>query len=324
MGLTKKRLGRTGLYVTEMGLGTYQITGEFGVHFDEAKRMLDFALNAGVNFIDTAQMYGYGEAEALTGQALRRHAGKTVYISDKLGYADRGVARDLELKAYRDPVSLKRMIKHSFWLLQRDHVEIFMIHEPTIKDWWGFDDQTGDAVVMSVLEELKKEGVIGGIGLGGWPSAPLAKLCDTGRFDVVLNAGGQNIFNRPMFDSELMGVCAKHDIGVIVGAVLLQGSLEDALINFKPKIAERLKNDQNPYNQLLGVKLGMLYGLCKQSGIPILDLSLRYALSFDGIHCHVSGARMEAHVRQNLEISEKGPLPKDVIEKIIEISNVTL
>ena len=46
---------------------------------------------------------------------------ENIYISDKVGYADRGVARNLEQAAYHDPVALKRMIKHSFWLLQRDY-----------------------------------------------------------------------------------------------------------------------------------------------------------------------------------------------------------
>ena len=78
MFLHHKRLGRTGLYVTAMGLGAYQLTGEFGVHYDEARKILDYALNSGVNYIDTAQMYGFGEGEELVGQALRRHSGKNI------------------------------------------------------------------------------------------------------------------------------------------------------------------------------------------------------------------------------------------------------
>ena len=323
MFLKHKRLGRTGLYVTAMGLGAYQLTGEFGVHYDEARKILDYALNSGVNYIDTAQMYGFGESEELVGRALRRHSGKNIYISDKVGYADRSVARNLEQAAYRDPVALKRMIKHSFWLLQRDYVEIFMIHEPDLADWWGIDYKTGDSVILDVLEELKKEGVIGNIGLGCWHSSTLAQLCDTGRFDVALNAGGITLFHRPMFDVGLVEVCAKHDVGVIVGGVLQQGFAGE-LIAMQPQIAEAYKNDENPDVKLRGAKLAKLYDLCNQSGIPILDLSLRYVLSFEGIHCHIPGARLEAHIKQNIEISRKGPLPPDVVEEIIKISTLTL
>jgi len=323
MDLPKKRLGRTGLYVTAVGMGTYQMTGEFGVHYDEARKILDYALNSGVNYVDTAQMYGFGECEGLVGQALRRHSGKTVYVSDKAGYADRGITKNLDLAAYQDPVALKRMIKHSFWLLQRDYVEVFMIHEPALENWWHFDYETGDSAATAVLEDLKKEGVIGAIGLGCWQSAVLAKLCDTGRFDVILNAGGITLFDRKMFDTGLMDICAKHDAGVVVGGVLQQGRAGE-LFSIQPDAAASLLNSDDPGERLRGKKLSALYDLCNQSGIPILDLSLRYALSFDGIHCHIPGARLESHVRQNIEISGKGPLPKDVADKIIEISKITL
>lgn len=323
MDLPKKRLGRTNLDVTAMGLGTYQITGEFGVHYGEARKILDFALDSGINFIDTAQMYGFGESEELVGQALRRHPGKTVYISDKLGYADRSVSRNLEEAAYQDPVALKRMVKHSLWLLQRDYVEIFMIHEPARDNWWKIDLDTGDSVALCVLEELKKEGVVKNIGLGCWISPVLARLCATGRFDVVLNAGGITLFHRQMFDVGLLDVCAEHDVGVIVGGVLQQGFAGE-LIAIQPQVSEAYKNDANPDVRLRGAKLEKLYDLCERSGIPILELSLRYVLSFDGIHCHIPGARLEEHVRQNLEMSKKGALPPDVVAEIVKISMLTL
>ena len=122
-----------------------------------------------------------------------------------------------------------------------------------------------------------------------------------------------------MFDSGLIDVCKKNDMGVIIGGVLNQG-FADELINIRPDAANQMKNDPNPDAALRGIKLGLLYDLCAQSGIPILDLSMRYALSFDEIHCHIPGARFETHVKQNIEISRKGSLPKDVVEQIVNIS----
>lgn len=65
MDINKRLLGRTGLYVTEIGLGGYQFTGEFGVHYNETEKILDYALNHSINYVDTAEMYGFGESEAL-------------------------------------------------------------------------------------------------------------------------------------------------------------------------------------------------------------------------------------------------------------------
>jgi aryl-alcohol dehydrogenase-like predicted oxidoreductase len=320
MEIERRRLGRTGLLVTEMGLGCYQLTGEFGVHWGEADKILDFALSSGINYVDTAQMYGFGESEELVGRALRRHAGRKVHIGDKVGYLDRTVARAGGDEGYRDPVALKRAIKHSLWLLQRDFMDVFMIHEPDRDPWWQMDYATGDAVVTEVLEELKKEGAIGAIGLGGWDSEVLARLCDTGRFDVALNAGGITLFDRPMFRS-LVPAAKKRDVGVVVGGVLGQGfSME--WLNKDIAFAQRLIDGDDAKKQKRGRKLLKLYAISDGAGIPMLELALRYALSFPEIHCHIPGARCEAHVQENLAISMKGPLPADVTEAVIAVSEI--
>lgn len=203
------------------------------------------------------------------GQALKRHAGKEVYISDKIGYIDRGVTRAGGDKGYQDIVTLKRMIKHSMWLLQKDFVDIFMIHEPKVKDWWQLDYDTGDAVVTTVLEELKKEGVIGAIGLGCRDSEILARLCNTSRFDVALNAGGINLFDRPMFRS-LISVAQKHNVGIVVDGVLGQGFAME-LLNKDRAYAQKLIEGDDEKLQVRGRKLLKLYNISDGAGIPMLE-----------------------------------------------------
>lgn len=70
--LPRRRLGRTGFQVSEIGLGTYQITGDFNVPRTEALSLLDHVITSGVNYFDTAPMYGSGESEELIGRALDR------------------------------------------------------------------------------------------------------------------------------------------------------------------------------------------------------------------------------------------------------------
>ena len=71
--MKKRRLGKTELEVTELGLGCFQFTIEFAVEQETANAVLDTALTNGINYFDTAAMYGYGESEELLGRALRRH-----------------------------------------------------------------------------------------------------------------------------------------------------------------------------------------------------------------------------------------------------------
>src|ERR1700753_3876878 len=127
--LETRRLGRTGLQVTALGLGCFQLTGEFQVPRSEAHAILDLACAAGINLVDTAPMYGFGESEELVGRALQRHTHWRPIVSSKIGWLDRTVVRNVET-AYRDESCLRRAIEHSLWLLRLEHVPIFMIHEP--------------------------------------------------------------------------------------------------------------------------------------------------------------------------------------------------
>ena len=145
-----RRLGRTNLQVSELALGTYMLTGDFGVSREEADRIFDTAINGGINYMDTAEMYGFGESEELVGRALARHAGKTLYVSTKVGVLDRTIVRYLGVEAYQREDALMRAIKHSLWLLRRDHLEVLMVHEPHMAEW-GLDARTGEAPVIRVL-----------------------------------------------------------------------------------------------------------------------------------------------------------------------------
>ncbi len=314
MELIKRRLGRTNLMVTALGLGTFQITGEFGVHPDEGDRIVDYAIENGINYIDTAEMYGFGESEELVGRALDRHPDKKIYVSTKVGWLDRTVARNLGEKAYRDPVALKRCIKHSFWLLKRDYVEIFMVHEPNVKEWWGFDYKTGDAVVMDVLEDLKKEGLIGAIGLGGWDCNVNADLIETGRFDVVLSAGGISLLNKPMFE-RLLPVAKKHDVGVVVGGTLGQGWNPFILRKDREGLS-KLKESEKPEERVMAEKLEKIYDIADELDCDLFELTVRYVLSIEDIHAHIPGAREVAHLKSNLAAALKGPLDKKYVDMI--------
>ncbi|HHY82438.1 MAG TPA: aldo/keto reductase [Clostridiales bacterium] len=318
MEIKKRRLGRTNLMITEIGLGAYQFTGEFGVQPEEADKILDYAIESGINFIDTAEMYGFGESEELVGRALARHPESSVMISTKVGYIDRTVSRAKGNEGLRNPVELKRMIKHSMWLLQRDYIDILMVHEPNMEEWWGFDYNTGDSVIMDVLEDLKKEGVIGAIGLGGWLCDINAKLINTGRFDVVLQAGGISLLSAPIFD-EVIPASKKHDVGVIVGGVLGQGRPE--LIVVDREKADKMQKSQDENERIYGIKLNALYDIAEELDMSMPELAIRFVLAFEDIHVNIPGAREVNHLKANLEAIRKGPLPDEYVSRILDLQN---
>src|SRR5690606_7055560 len=141
--------------------------------------------------------------------------------------------------------------------------EVFMVHEPDLEDWWGFDYETGDAVVTEVLEDLKKEGIIGAIGLGGWNCRKHTQLIKTGRFDVVLAAGGLRLTGPSDGFPEMLEACKQHDVGVIVGSVFGGGFFHE-LITIDRSIPERLLQSENFLERLHGYRVSKLYDLADE------------------------------------------------------------
>jgi len=315
-------LGRTGYEIGALGLGCYQFTGEFGVTPDKSWEIMDYAMRSEINFIDTAQMYGWGEGEEIVGRGLYAYPSKKTVVSTKVGFLhDRTVSRSRGMAAYTDIVEIKRAIKHSLWLLRRDFVEIFMIHEPEHTDWWGINCDTGDSVILSVLEELKKEGVIGYIGIGGWDMHINAMLVNTGRIDVALCAGGINLLAKPIFD-ELIPAAKKHNAGVVAGGCF--GQNNPFLINKDKEYVRQLSKNCGKSNQgemAYYQKLLALYDLADELNVSMTELAIGYILSFDDIHVHIPGAREVTHLIENLNAADKGALSEDIVGRINEIEN---
>ena len=130
------------------------------------------------------------------------------------------------------------MIDHSFWLLQRDFIDILMIHEPNNENWWQLDRKTGDAAVTRVLEDYMKRGQIGAIGLGGWDCNHMADMIETGRFDVALVAGGYTLVHQTVKE-RVVPAAKKQNVVLIMGGTFQQGFLA---VKQREKIEAALKD----------------------------------------------------------------------------------
>jgi len=267
--------------------------------------------------MDTAQMYGFGEGEELAGRALRRHADKSIFVSTKVGYLDRTIVRNLGEAAYADENALRRAIMHSLWLLQLDRIDVMFVHEPNLEGWWGDGLHTGKAPVLNVLDELKSEGVVGAIGLGGWVCDNIADLLDTGRFDVALVAGGYTLVKQPVRD-RVIPIAKKHDVGLVMGGTFLQGFLatiqREHMLNLQ-KTGEYGFWDADTVRRIL-----MAYDLCEETGLSLTDITLRYILADPDISAVIPGAQQVGHIQANINAALAGPLPAELVKRIDVIS----
>lgn len=128
------------------------------------------------------------------------------------------------------------------------------------------------------------------------------------------------MLDAPMFN-RLVAVAQKQDVGLIVGGVLGQGFFTE-LYTKNVELAKQLLENDDEKKRLRGTKLLRLYEISDQSGMPVLEMALRYVKSIGEIHCHIPGARSEAHIIENMKIYEKGKLPKDLLDAIIAVRSM--
>jgi len=304
--MKKRVLGRTGLQVTELSLGGLFVSAFGGRGFDEASKAVHRALDLGINYIDTAP--GYADSEAVLGKALQ-DVKKPYILSTKLG----GRPQPFNPK---DKDGLRKSVDESLRLLGRDHIDILMIHEPDRPgqyDWWD-DYARFTGPVTEVLADLKGQGIVKYIGLGGTTVYEMTRIIETGQFDVVLTA-----FNYSLLWQEarrfVVPAAKKQKMGIVVGSPLHQGAL-----------ARRY--DEDVYNGALWMsplrraQFQKLYAFLDETGIPLAEMGIRFVLSNPDVSAVLMGARSQDEVEQNTAAAEKGPLPADILARLQEIADM--
>jgi len=304
-----RRLGRTGLEVTELSLGGLFLS-KFGGEFEQARAAALRAFELGVNYVDTAP--GYADSEEVLGKILADVEAPLI-LSTKLG----GRPQPFEPQ---NTDCLRRSVDESLRLLGRDQIDILMVHEPERPgqhDWWTRSPmwETGaplEGPVLELLDELKAEGVIRFTGLGGTTAYGLARLIRTGRFDVVLTAFNYSLLWREA-EHEVLPAAKEMGMGIVAGSPLQQGALAQ-------RRDEEVESGAPWLSLPRRIQFNALYGLLDELDMPIVELALRFVISNPDISCTLMGARSQAEVEQNAAYVAKGPLPADVLARIDEVS----
>jgi aryl-alcohol dehydrogenase-like predicted oxidoreductase len=216
-------LGRTGLYVSELCLGTmtfgdqgiWKVMGGLGQ--EDATALVKQAFEAGVNFIDTANVYSLGESETLTGNAIKSLglprdelvvATKATGVMSETGVNARGQSR----------YHLMNEVDASLKRLQLDHIDLYQLH--------GFDPLTPLEEVLSTLNDLVRSGKVRYIGLcnmAAWQimkGLAISERHDWARFESVqayYTVAGRDIEREvvPLLQDQQLGLCASFDFPVV-------------------------------------------------------------------------------------------------------------
>jgi aryl-alcohol dehydrogenase-like predicted oxidoreductase len=288
-------LGRTGLEVSPIAFGTWELGGEWGA-FDEQEGIeaIQYARRLGVNVFDTAQGYGFGASERLLAKALRDELDRR---RDELVIATKGGLRlDDERGLVRDASRawLREGVEQSLRALGLDHIDIYQVHWP--------DPGTPFAETAGALQELVDEGKIRHVGVSNFDSSQMAEFEGTRPVETLQSP--YHLFRREI-ESDQLPYAAEHDIGVLVYGPLAHGLLTGALDEdtrfesgdwrsgapfFKGEDFRRNLATVRELERLASDELGCSVG----------QLAIAWTLVNPAVHVAIVGARSSRHIEDSI------------------------
>lgn len=309
-----RRVGRSGLKVSEISLGSWLTFGKT-VDKDVATKTIHKAYELGINFFDSANVYEYGEAERILANALKAFPRESYVITTKAfwpvgdGPNDRGLSRKHIFAQVH--ASLKRM--------NLDYIDIFYCHR--------YDYETPVDETLRAIDDLIRSGKILYAGVSEWSAAQIqeaVQIADKFLLDrIIVNQPEYNMFHRDIED-EIIPVCEKNGISQVVYSPLAQGVLTGKYKGGTIPKGSRGANDQvNSWvkqiiNSIVIRKLDLLEGLAKELNISLSELALAWILRQHNIASTLVGASNPEQIEMNVKATEV-VLSYDVLKKIEDI-----
>jgi aryl-alcohol dehydrogenase-like predicted oxidoreductase len=308
-----RRLGRTGLEVSEIGYGAWGIgkTQWLGAQDDESLRALNTAIDLGLNFIDTALGYGEGHSERLVGQVVRERE-ETVYVATKIPPkngkwpAPAGLHPDETFPADHVRECTERSLKN----LGLDAIDVQQFHV------WH-DEWVGEGDWLEAVEDLKKEGKIRffGVSINDHQPHNAIRLIETGVVDSVQVI--YNVFDQSPED-ELFPACQEHDVGVIVRVPFDEGALTARITPETTFEEGDFRNDYFRGDRKQGV-YERVSAMIAELGVTVdemAEVALRYVLSHPAVSTVIPGMRSVRNVERNVAVGDGRGLPEDQVRRL--------
>ena len=307
-----RKLGRTGLRVSEIGYGAWGIGKSewVGAEDQQSIKALIAAHDAGVNLFDTALAYGDGHSESLIAKAFGKS--REVIIASKVPPKNYiwPAADDSELKDVFPREYVLRCLDETLSNLGREEVDVYQFH--VWNDSWAEQDEW-----LKTVQLMRDSGKVRavGISINDHQPANSLKALDTGLVDTVQVI--YNIFDQSPED-ELFPYCRDHDIAVIARVPFDEGSLTGKI---RPDTTFADGDFRNEYFGS-GRKTEVwqrVSRIAHDAGVHIEELpqvALRYCLSAPEVSTVIPGMRGAAHVASNAAVSDMGPLPPGVLTKL--------
>ena len=305
-----RKLGKSDLRVSVLGVGTWPFGG--GDYWGEQSqedvdRVVHGALDFGINFFDTAEMYNNGASETSLGIALR-------------GRRDRAIIASKVTPANAAPDRLRKSCEQSLKRLGTDHIDLYMLHWPINPH--SLEHFTSDKAAIArppsiqeafaTLKSLKKEGKIRAIGISNHGVKQMQAVLDC-MDDVVANEIAYSLLSRAIEDS-IMPDCVSHDIGIIADMPLAQGRLTGRYASAGEIAPMQARSRHSHHSRGQGTRhseegaekevfeaIAKIRELAARHGVHMASLALAWAIANKNIATTIVGSRTLEELSLNVK-----------------------
>lgn len=292
-----KNLGKSGLKVSRIGLGTNNFGGQ--INEENSIKIVRKAIDLGINLIDTADMYTNGKSEEMIGKALQGYR-DNVILATKVGFSvgERPNQTGLSRK------HILWQVRHSLESLQTDYVDIYYLHR--------FDPETPLEETLRTFNDLVREEKVRYIAcsnFAAWQIAKAHEICeDLGLEKFVAVQPPYNLMQREI-ETELLPYCQHEGLGVMTYTPLMGGLLSGKYAKGTlPPTGSRAEYNQAYWERINKegnfTILQQIESIADDAGIPMFQLAIAWILKNPTITAPMVGASKPEQVEENCNIVE--------------------
>lgn len=305
-----RRLGSAGMKVSALGFGGWINYGEGKVPEDEARRIVEYAYEHGVNYFDLADIYGYGKAEEQMGAVLRQFPRHTLVIATKVFWAMSNDVNDRGLSRKHIFESIDKSLKR----LGTDYVDIYFCHRP--------DPETPMLETIRAMDDLIRMGKVLYWGTSVWSGAQLREayaLCERyGLYPPQVEQPQYSMLYRHHFETDILPTASQLGVGLVLWSPLAFGMLTgkydegvpaDSRFAREDWAKERMMTEENIQ------RVRNLKPIADELGVSRAQLALAWTLRHPGVSSAIMGATKVSQLEDNLKAADL-KLSDDVLRAI--------
>ena len=303
-----RTLGRTGIKVSPYALGAMMFGAGGNPDHDDSVRIIHKALDAGINFVDTADRYSAGESEEIVGKALKGRRDDIV-LATKVN----GPMGDDPNQRGNSRRWIMAEVDNSLRRLQTDYIDLYQIHRP--------DPDTDIEETLSAMSDLIRAGKVRVIGSSAMPASDIveaqwvAERRGLERFRTEQPA--YSILNRGI-EAEVLPVAQRYGMGTLVWSPLAKGMLTGRIRKGQPTDLRRATIFTSFSDERRLDAVERIIPLAEQAGLPLTHLAMAFAIAHPGVTSAIIGPRTMEQL-DDLLASADVALSDDILDRIDEI-----